>query len=60
MARREEERETTESAGEKEIFMRARSGNLNISFSTEEEAQKWEDQIVSKLKEDGYKVGERD
>jgi len=58
MPRREEERGTA--SGEKEIFMRARSGNLNISFSTEEEAQKWEDQIVSKLKEDGYKVGERD
>jgi len=57
MARREEERETTESAGEKEIFMRARAGNLNISFSTEEEAQKWEDRIISKLEEDGYKVG---
>jgi hypothetical protein len=58
MPRREEERGVA--SGEKEIFMKARAGNLNISFSTEEEAQKWEDQIVSKLKEDGYKVGERE
>ena len=58
MQRREEERGTTERAmGEKEIFMRARAGNLNISFSTEKEAQEWEDRIISKLKEDGYKVG---
>lgn len=58
MPRREEERGVA--SGEKEIFMKSRAGNLNISFSTEEEAQKWEDQIVSKLKDDGYKVGGRD
>ncbi|MFA4936319.1 MAG: hypothetical protein WC568_10840 [Candidatus Methanoperedens sp.] len=58
MPRREGERGVA--SGEKEIFMRARAGNLNISFSTEEEAQKWEDQIVSKLKDDGYKVGARE
>jgi len=58
MPRREEERGTA--SEEKEIFMRARAGNLNISFSTDKEAQEWEDKIVSKLKDDGYKVGARE
>ncbi len=48
-----------ESAGmEKEIFMRARAGNINISFPTEEEAQDWEERLVSSLKEGGLNVKE--
>ena len=43
---------------EKEIFMRARAGNINISFPTEEEAQDWEDHLVSSLKEIGLRVNE--
>ncbi len=43
---------------EKEIFMRARAGNINISFPTKEEAQDWESRLVSSLKEDGYRVKE--
>ncbi len=43
---------------EKEIFMRARAGNINISFPTEEEAQDWENRLVSSLKEGGLKVKE--
>ncbi len=51
-------RETSEGA-EKEIFMRARAGNINISFPTEEEAQHWEDRLASELKkEGGFKVRE--
>ncbi len=42
----------------KEIFMRARAGNINISFQTEEEAQNGEGRLVSSLKEDGYRVKE--
>ncbi len=49
-----------ESAGaeEKEIFMRARAGNINISFPTEEDAQDWENRLVSSLKEGGLRVKE--
>ena len=47
-----------ERAAEKEVFMRARAGNINISFPTESEAQEWENRIVSKLKEEGYRVKE--
>lgn len=47
-----------ERAAEKEVFMRARAGNINISFPTENEAQEWENRIVSKLKEGGYRVKE--
>ncbi len=43
---------------ENEIFMRARAGNINISFSTEEEAQDWENRLVSSLKESGLNVME--
>ncbi len=43
---------------EKGIFMRARAGNINISFPTEEEAQNWDGRLVSSLKEDGYRVKE--
>ncbi len=42
----------------KEIFMRARAGNINISFPTEEEAQDWEERLVSSLKEGGLNVKE--
>lgn len=45
-------------AAGKEIFMRARAGNINISFPTEDEAQDWEDRIVSSLKEGGLRVKE--
>ncbi len=45
-------------AAGKEIFMRARAGNINISFPTEEEAQDWEDRLVSNLKEGGLRVRE--
>ena len=57
---RREERETVSERGgeEKEIFMRARSGNINISFLSEEDARDWEDRLVSKLEEGGYKVKE--
>ncbi len=54
MAIIEEERESVR----KEVFMRARAGNINMSFSTEEDAQDWENRIVSKLKEGGYRVKE--
>ena len=47
-----------EGAVEKEIFMRARAGNINISFPTEDDAQDWESRLVSKLKESGYRVKE--
>ena len=47
-----------ERTAEKEVFMRARAGNINISFPTENEAQEWESRIVSKLKEGGYRVRE--
>ena len=53
MARSGEER-----AMEKEVFMRARAGKINISFPTEEEAQDWENRLVSKLKEGGYRIRE--
>ncbi len=42
----------------KEVFMRARAGNINISFPAEEEAQDWEDHLVSGLKEYGLRVNE--
>ena len=45
-----------EREAEKEVFMRARAGNINISFPTENEAQEWEDRFVSKLKEGGLRV----
>ncbi|NJD75888.1 MAG: hypothetical protein FIB08_02150 [Candidatus Methanoperedens sp.] len=63
MPRNEEGRETSEqrtgmgreseAGAGKEIFMRARAGNINISFPTEEEASLWEDRLVSKLKKEG-------
>ncbi len=55
MPRGEEE---SAGAGEKEIFMRARAGNINISFPTEEEAQDWENRLISSLKESGLRVKE--
>ncbi len=51
------EEKSVEATG-KEIFMRARAGNINISFPTEEEAQDWEGRIVSSLKEGGLRVRE--
>ena len=63
MPRKEEERETSEertgrgkeseAGAEKEFFMRARAGNINISFPTEQEAQRWGDRLVSELKKEG-------
>lgn len=47
-----------ERTAEKEVFMRARAGNINISFPSENEAQEWEDRIVSKLKEEGLRIKE--
>ena len=44
---------------EKQIFMRARAGNINISFFDESEAKQWEGRIVSILKESGLKIKER-
>ncbi|GEM_PF-2361376 len=41
---------------EKDVFMRARAGNINVSFPTEDEARNWEERFVSKLKEGGYRV----
>ncbi len=55
MPRREEE---SAGATGKEIFMRARAGNINISFPTEEDAQDWEEHLVSSLKEGGLNVKE--
>jgi hypothetical protein len=40
----------------KDIFMRARAGNINISFQTDEEAKDWEKRLVSKLEEAEYKI----
>ncbi|SNQ59795.1 hypothetical protein [Candidatus Methanoperedens nitratireducens] len=50
--------EKSAGAMEKEIFMRARAGNINISFPTQEEAQDWEERLVSSLKEGGLNVKE--
>ncbi len=50
--------EKSAGAAGKEIFMRARAGNINISFPTEDEVQDWENRIVSNLKEGGLRVKE--
>ncbi len=47
-----------ESDEDKKIFMRARTGTINITFSTTEEMQKWKDRIASSLKEGGLNVRE--